>query len=114
LLAACGGSSEPAAHAPTEVRESREVPRDVPRASAAPRAPKMRAVCEDGSCFVCGDAVCFSGYYCAATIAGHGCEWLPTCAERATCACLHAALGEQCTCDERAGGIFVTCDGAKL
>ena len=113
-LVGCGGSSEPAARAPREAREVRELPREAPRVSAAPRAPKARAVCDDGSCFSCGDAVCFSGYYCAANLAGHGCEWLPSCAERATCSCLRALLGDECACEERASGTFVTCDGAKL
>jgi hypothetical protein len=75
-----------------------------------------RVKCEDGSCFACGEAVCLSGFYCAVGKTGHGCAWVPSCSGKPTCACLAAAMREEpsCSCEEKEGGIFVVCDGAKL
>jgi hypothetical protein len=116
LFVGCGGSSppvaEPKSHADdTAKASSRETTahEDTPRRSS-------RVQCDDGSCFACGEAVCLSGFYCAVGKTGHGCAWLPTCSGRPTCGCLAAAMREEpsCACEEKEGGIFVACDGAKL
>jgi hypothetical protein len=112
-LAACGGS-EPSPKTPASKAEATESKTDV---EPAPREAKSSTVrCEDGSCFACGEAVCLSGFYCAVAKSGHGCAWVPSCASKATCACLADSLREQrgCTCEEKEGGVFVTCDGASL
>ena len=67
--------------------------------------------CEDGTCFACGDTYCPNGFYCDdGAPGGPGCSWLPECADAVTCSCVKDALGEDCTCEERDGGIHVTCD----
>ena len=56
-----------------------------------------------------------AGFYCAASQAGHGCAWLPSCPAKATCACVMAALRAEaaCGCVEKGGGVYLSCDGAK-
>ncbi len=67
--------------------------------------------CADGTCFACGDDYCPNGFYCHDNApGGAGCSWLPECAETATCSCVESALGDGCTCEERDGGIHVTCE----
>lgn len=117
-LLGCGGSSSPAAPA-QEARRSKPVVRESQALEPAPEPQAdERAVsrCADGLCFACGEAVCLAGYYCAVGRNGHGCAWLPTCATRPSCSCLASSLREtpSCRCEERDGGVFVFCDGAKL
>jgi len=113
LAAACGGSAPapepPRAHA--EPKAKSETRAEEPRAT-----PRSGFACDDGSCFACGDAVCLSGFYCAIGRSGRGCAWLPSCAGKPTCGCITPTLREDpsCTCQEKEGAIFVTCDGARL
>ncbi len=114
LLAACGGSTpppEPPKHEPAEAKRKAE-----PRSEEDTSAPRSGVECDDGSCFACGDAVCLSGFYCAIGKSGRGCAWLPSCPGKPTCACIAPTLREEpsCSCQEKEGGVFVTCDGARL
>jgi hypothetical protein len=115
FFAACGGSNPPAetpkSHAAPESRSKVEA-----RAEEEPSSRRSGVECDDGSCFACGDAVCLSGFYCSVGKSGRGCAWLPSCPGKATCACVGAALKDEpsCGCQEKEGGVFVTCDGAKL
>ncbi len=81
-----------------------------------PTASRSGVECADGSCFTCGQAVCLRGFYCAVGRLGRGCAWLPSCPGTPTCACIGAALHDEpnCACQEKEGGVFVACDGAKL
>jgi hypothetical protein len=114
LASACGGA------APATVRKA---PADTASSkSSAPHAPSKEeegrggVQCDDGSCFACGEAICLSGFYCSIGKTGPGCAWLPNCSGRPSCGCITPALREDpsCSCQEKAGGIYVTCDGAKL
>jgi hypothetical protein len=64
--------------------------------------------CTSGTCTRCGDAVCLTGFYCEESVSA--CGWVPECAESPSCSCLGKYL-DGCSCDERAGGVYVTCDG---
>jgi hypothetical protein len=116
LLASCGGSSPPAetASKPRPATESKA--KSEARVEDEPASRRSGVECEDGSCFACGEAVCLSGFYCAVGKSGRGCAWLPSCPGKATCACVGAALRDEpgCGCQEKEGGVYVTCDGAKL
>jgi hypothetical protein len=66
--------------------------------------------CDDGTCTACGQGFCPTGYYCDEKAkGGPACSWLPECADRATCGCVTGALGSGCSCEERSGGVYVTC-----
>src|SRR4051812_36999535 len=112
-LAACGGGQEPAAPK-TEPAAKEAFPNALEPVQASARSSRPK--CEDGSCFSCGEAVCLSGFYCSVGRSGHGCAWVPSCASKVSCSCLAAMLREEtsCACEEKEGGVFVTCDGAKL
>jgi hypothetical protein len=107
VVVGCGGG----APAP---REPRTTAAD--DSSEAEAEPQGGVHCSDGSCFSCGEAVCLSGYYCAVGKAGHGCAWHPSCPSRTSCACLAPAIkaNATCRCEEKSGGVYVTCDGASL
>jgi hypothetical protein len=114
LVAGCGGAS-PGPAAPTDEKPAG------PAAGAEESKPRRarraaRVTCEDGSCFSCGEAACLIGFYCAVNPRGHGCAWTPSCATKVTCACLAPSLGETpgCQCEEKNGGVYVSCDGATL
>jgi hypothetical protein len=109
---ACGGSAPPP-EAPRAVAEKKS--KAEPR-SEEPVTRRSGVECDDGSCFKCGEAVCFSGFYCSVGRSGRGCAWVPTCAGKTTCSCLASALRDEpsCGCQEKDGGVYVTCDGAKL
>jgi hypothetical protein len=115
LFTACGGSTPPAdapkSHAAAESKAKPEA-----HVEEEPASRKSGVECDDGSCFACGEAVCLSGFYCSVGRSGRGCAWLPSCPGKATCACVGAALKDEpgCGCQEREGGVYVTCDGAKL
>jgi hypothetical protein len=115
FFAACGGSAPPAdapkSRAPAESKSKAEA-----RVEDEPASRRSGVSCDDGSCFACGDAVCLSGFYCSVGRSGRGCAWLPSCPGKATCACVGAALRDEpgCGCQEKEGGVYVTCDGAKL
>jgi hypothetical protein len=108
LFAACGSSAPP----PKEPVKREAADEGEPEAKPS----RGGARCADGSCFSCGEAVCLSGYYCAIGKAGHGCAWLPSCASSATCACLGPTIkaNATCRCEEKNGGVYVTCEGASL
>jgi hypothetical protein len=77
--------------------------------SGEPSAPR-RPSCEDGTCFECGSGICMTGFYCDdGAQGGAACSWLPDCAGRASCACLKRALGSDCECEERGGGVHLKC-----
>jgi hypothetical protein len=108
----CGGSGAPpeAPRVPPEKKPKPEAHADEPLPSRA------GIECDDGSCFKCGDAVCLIGFYCSVGKSGRGCAWLPTCAGKPTCACIASSLRTEpnCACQEKEGGVYVVCDGAKL
>ena len=113
-FAACGGGSG-ATNAPAQGAhdaDSKEpesddaTDEDSAREEAAPKA----APCDDGTCSPCGSGICPSGWYCDESAAGGpACGWLPSCAQKSSCACLTAKLGSSCSCREQAGGLHVTC-----
>ena len=114
LAVACGGAAPATVHkAPAEAALGKSKAPD-----PAPKEDEGRGgvQCDDGSCFTCGEAVCLSGFFCSVGKSGHGCAWLPNCGARPSCGCLAPTLREEpsCTCQEKEGGIYVTCDGAKL
>ena len=111
---ACGGESS-AKHAPAERREQAEPEAASEEASdeAAPAPAARRNLCEDGTCFRCGEGICPTGFYCdEGAQGGAACSWLPSCAARASCACIERALGSGCSCQESGGGPKVSCEGA--
>ncbi|HMI85571.1 MAG TPA: hypothetical protein VK550_15850 [Polyangiaceae bacterium] len=113
-MTACGGAAPATVRkAPTETAIGKRKVSDPPSKEEEGRAGVQ---CEDGSCFACGEAICFSGFFCSVGKSGHGCAWLPTCGGRPSCGCLAPSLREDpsCSCQEKEGGIYVTCDGAKL
>jgi hypothetical protein len=114
VVASCGGSSPPPE--PPKPHAPRPKPKVEKEAEDPPLARRSTVACDDGSCFRCGDAVCLTGFYCSVGRSGRGCAWLPSCAVKPTCACIAPFFRDDpsCACDEREGGIFVTCDGAKL
>jgi hypothetical protein len=114
LLAACGGATPPTAQKPAAGATASKTK----TAEPAPKEDEGRGgiQCEDGSCFACGEAICLSGFFCSVGKAGHGCAWLPNCSGKPTCGCITPALREDpsCSCQEKEGGVYVTCDGARL
>jgi hypothetical protein len=78
--------------------------------TGAARGPR-KASCEGGTCTVCGEGICPTGFYCEIAAKGRApaCAWSPACADKPTCACLtKAAPG--CTCDDRNGAPSLTCN----
>ncbi|HKQ67702.1 MAG TPA: hypothetical protein VJT73_00110 [Polyangiaceae bacterium] len=113
----CGAGAAPSGPAKTGGDDALKAEgSEVVEMAGQPAASASRVQCDDGSCFSCGEALCLAGFYCSASKAGHGCAWTPSCGAKASCACLKAALRDEpsCSCQEREGGVFVTCDGAKL
>ncbi len=113
VSAGCGGS-EPSPASPKADTEAAPVRKARGGTSDESRSSALQ--CDDGSCFACGDAICLVGFYCTVGKAGRGCAWLPSCASKASCACITPMLREEpsCTCQEKEGGVYVTCDGARL
>jgi hypothetical protein len=108
----CGGSTA----APEAPRVASEKKPKAEARAAEPSPSRAGIECDDGSCFKCGDAVCLSGFYCSVGRSGRGCAWLPACAGKPTCACIASSLRSEpnCGCQEKEGGVYVVCDGAKL
>lgn len=107
---ACGGTApEPeSAHGDNTSRAVSEAEPTEPAAvEPAAEQSTSKDPCSSGGCNTCGDAVCLTGFYCDQTAAA--CAWLPQCEETPGCKCLLAALGANCTCEERAGAAFVDC-----
>ena len=116
FFCACGGSKPPATEPKSHADDTQKATgSDTTTQEEQPRH-SSKVQCDDGSCFACGEAVCLSGFYCSVGRAGHGCAWLPSCSGKPTCSCIAAAIRDEpsCTCEEKEGGIFVACDGAKL
>ena len=114
LVVACGGAAPatarkpPTATATSKARAPDPPPKDDEGGGGVQ--------CDDGSCFSCGEAICFSGFFCSVGKSGHGCAWLPSCGGRPSCGCIAPSLREDpsCSCQEKEGGVYVTCDGARL
>lgn len=110
-LAACGGAGAPPAASATGATHGAATTETAPASPAddANSAPR----CDDGSCFPCGGGVCPSGFYCAVDRAHQGCAWIPKCASKSSCECLAPVtkLDASCACEERGGGVYVTCGG---
>ena len=67
-------------------------------------------VCEDGTCFACGEGLCPTGFYCdESAVGGPACGWLPECARETSCSCVEGVLGTDCSCDERDDGVYIDC-----
>ena len=67
--------------------------------------------CDDATCFDCGETFCLPGWYCDETIpGGPACSAVDECGQESSCGCVEAALGADCRCEERNGGVFVRCD----
>ena len=111
---ACGGGStpEPATADSSDSDErgaSRDSDDDEPSSAAssdddaAPVAKKP--ACDDGTCTLCGDAQCPTGWYCDESAkGGPACGWLPECAKKPTCACVKRVFSD---CEEKNGGLYV-------
>jgi hypothetical protein len=115
VAAACGGggSSKPAetasgshgAHADPSAAGEDEAEQDEP-VEAAPTLAR----CDDGTCFVCGQGICPKGFYCdEQAVGGAACGWLPSCPTEPACSCVKRTLGASCGCEEREGGLYVSC-----
>ncbi|HVR18618.1 MAG TPA: hypothetical protein VMS65_02945 [Polyangiaceae bacterium] len=111
--AACGGSAtEPAtaeraddASEPSSVAEHDAAEAVESSAGETPSAAK-KAACDDGTCTLCGDAQCPTGWYCDENAkGGPACGWLPECAKKPTCACVKRVFSG--SCEERNGGLYV-------
>jgi hypothetical protein len=111
-----GGGTVPPSPPRTSAERAVSVAREPVAKASAPPARAHRPSCDDGSCFACGEATCMAGFYCAASQSGHGCAWVPSCAVKPTCACVMASLRADaaCGCIEKGGGVYLSCDGAKL
>jgi hypothetical protein len=113
LVAACGGATSPAPRKPAPETATAKASAPEPSSREDERGGVQ---CDDGSCFACGEAICLSGFFCSVGKAGHGCAWMPNCSGRPNCGCIAPALREDpsCSCQEKEGGVYVTCDGARL
>jgi hypothetical protein len=80
--------------------------------SSGPSEPQLPS-CDDGTCTLCGDGVCPSGFYCETNKGVTGCAWLPSCVKNPSCDCLRSTLqrDSRCKCEDRKGVAFVTCSG---
>jgi hypothetical protein len=112
LATGCGGSGKPA-EAAAPVAESGGDSARQGRAPASDEEPEpaapARALCEDGTCTPCGDAVCPSGWYCDESArGGPACGWLPECAQKASCGCVKKAFAG-CSCADEHGAAHVSC-----
>jgi hypothetical protein len=113
--AACGGVSTRADEAgsgprgaPKSSRPAEEA--DFTEADDEAAASPASTRCDDDSCFACGQGICLKGFFCdERAIGGAACGWLPSCAAQPSCACVKRALGSGCSCEERGGGVYVTC-----
>jgi hypothetical protein len=114
MLAACGGAAPATVHQSSSGSATSKTKAPDP----TPKEDEGRGgvQCDDGSCFACGEAICLSGFFCSVGKSGHGCAWLPNCGGRPNCGCIAPSLREDpsCSCQEKEGGVYVTCDGARL
>lgn len=109
LTLACGGGTQASANASApsseEVGEGADPDVDAHHGGTG---EARRDPCASGTCTPCGEALCLSGFYCEEAVSA--CGWVPDCAESPSCSCLEKYL-EGCRCDERGGGVYVSCDG---
>jgi hypothetical protein len=108
LLAACGGGTQASGSSTSpDQKDARGDTNDsfdgADSTVGAPRDP-----CASGTCTHCGDAVCLAGFYCEEAVSA--CGWVPECADIPSCDCLQTYLAG-CDCDERSGGVFISCEG---
>ena len=108
----CGGSSpvpSTAESAADDKGESTHEERDEESVSTSDEGEAKvtkRPACDDGTCTLCGDSQCPTGWYCDESAkGGPACGWLPECAKKPTCACLKRVFSGGC--EERGGGLFV-------
>jgi len=105
---ACGSGAPPPA-APDGVAD--EGAASAERDSAPRASTPAASYCADEDCFDCGGGLCMKGWYCDLGVrGGPACSFVPECEAQSSCACVTAALGGGCRCEERAGGAYVTCD----
>jgi hypothetical protein len=77
--------------------------------SATSEAAPAKPSCDDGTCTLCGEALCPKGWYCDESApGGAACGWLPECAEKASCACVKKAF-KGCSCEDGSGGARLSC-----
>jgi hypothetical protein len=108
----CGGSSPEPSTPESAADDKSESPRE-DRDEASSSAPDdeeapaaRRPGCDDGTCTLCGDSQCPTGWYCDESAkGGPACGWLPECAKKPTCACLKRVFSGGC--EERSGGLYV-------
>jgi hypothetical protein len=109
LLAACGGGTPTAGGVDTPGEQAGTQPEqewseaELDTQTAEPADP-----CASGTCTRCGEGVCLAGYYCEESVSA--CSWVPECVQAPSCGCLAKYLSG-CSCEERGGGVYVTCDG---
>ncbi|MBN2192370.1 MAG: hypothetical protein JW751_06105 [Polyangiaceae bacterium] len=107
LFAACGGTKPEAATPDDDEGDDRDPSGPT---TATDRATAAKTYCTDDSCFNCGDSFCMVGWYCDLSLSGGpACTPLPECDGAADCDCVSAALGGNCRCEERGGGLYLTC-----
>ncbi|HEV8244180.1 MAG TPA: hypothetical protein VGP93_00290 [Polyangiaceae bacterium] len=116
LLLGCGGGS--AGSKPAAAAEGNEKTGASPAASdghadteqeEADEPAAKRDPCEDGTCSSCGSGICPSGWYCDESAkGGPACGWLPDCASKLSCGCVSRVFSS-CSCQEKSGGVHVTC-----
>jgi len=71
-------------------------------------APKRNS-CDDGTCSVCGNSMCPSGWYCDESAkGGPACGWVPECLSKLSCGCLTKKFSS-CSCEEKSGGVHLSC-----
>jgi hypothetical protein len=115
VAAACGGGSTPepatAESSDSEEHQKSGDSNDDEKSSASAADSKevpvaKRPACDDGTCTLCGDAQCPTGWYCDESAkGGPACGWLPECAKKPTCACVKKVFPGGC--EERNGGLYV-------
>ena len=111
LLVGCGGGAGAAPGAKTKAEQgaSETSAEGADEESEAATDP-LATACADDTCVRCGKGICPSGFYCDESApGGASCGWLPECASKPSCSCVTQGLGSGCGCEERAGGLFVSC-----
>lgn len=106
LLLACGGGAANSAGSSSASGADDAENESYGESSTAP-APEPVDPCASGTCTHCGEAVCLSGFYCEESESS--CGWLPQCASDLSCDCIGKVLTD-CSCEEREGGVYLTCE----
>jgi hypothetical protein len=113
VAVACGGGSTPepatAESSDGDERRASSGSNDDESSSSASddnEAPvAKKPACDDGTCTLCGEAQCPTGWYCDESAkGGPACGWLPECAKKPTCACVKRVFSD---CEEKSGGLYV-------